>query len=160
MYRHQSVWVSTIREQYNRSFDHDMYLGLHPYIVLYRYIWVFDGIWEFGHSNRLTFRLHHTPLNTQIIHQPIVSETESLLKEIITIKEFQPPTTHVFSFAVKSSSCIETDFHPTFTSLRVMGVAYIPAWPWRYCGALCSALKKRTVILTCLQGIFGCVTWA
>ena len=90
MYRHQSVWVSTIREQYNRSFDHDMYLGLHPYIVLYRYIWVFDGIWEFGHSNRLTFRLHHTPLNTQIIHQPIVSETESLLKEIITIKEFQP----------------------------------------------------------------------
>lgn len=30
----------------------------------------------------------------------------------------------------------------------------------RYCGALCSALKKRTVILTCLQGIFGCVPWA
>ncbi|CAK8990611.1 unnamed protein product [Durusdinium trenchii] len=29
-----------------------------------------------------------------------------------------------------------------------------------YCGALCSALKKKTVILTCLQGVFGCVPWA
>lgn len=30
----------------------------------------------------------------------------------------------------------------------------------RYCGALCSALRKRTVMFICLQGIFGCVPWA
>ena len=30
----------------------------------------------------------------------------------------------------------------------------------RYCVALCSALSKPTVMLTCLQGISGCVPWA
>lgn len=32
--------------------------------------------------------------------------------------------------------------------------------PSNYCTSLCSALARPTVILTCLQGIFGCVPWA
>lgn len=110
------------------------------------------GIWWYSGNLGIvvdTFKLHHTPMNTQVINQPIISETESLLKALYYHQGV--------SIANHTSSALLWKAH---ASPKCHGCGIHPIHPSRrYCGALCSALKKRTVILTCLQGIFGCVTW-
>lgn len=151
MYKHQSIWVSTICEQYNRSFDHDMYLV----------IW-----WYSGNLGIVvdTFKLHHTPMNTQVINQPIVSETESLLKALYQGVSIANHTSSPLLW--KAHASLSVTAVASIPSILLGGTAGLCVPPWRRGRSFSHAFKAFLAVwlgsmsaVLCGYSDLICVEW-